>query len=104
MLGNGGIHSNGAQKHTTRSWYEPGTTSQVSSKPVDSSGLQSCPLHTNKQTDGKPENKGSLATTQKPENKGSLAPNRGRERERETERGRERDSERERDRERQRQR
>ena len=74
LQGNSGVHSNGAQKHTTRSRYEP--TSQVSSKSVDSSGLQSCPLHTNKhtnihtykhtniQTDGKSENKGTLTTTQ----------------------------------------
>ena len=27
LLDNGGVHSNGARKHTTRSWYEP--TSQV---------------------------------------------------------------------------
>ena len=66
MLGNGGVHSNGVQKHRTRSWYEP--TCEVSSKSVDSSGLQSCPLQTdiqtNIQTDGKSENKGTLATTQ----------------------------------------
>ena len=49
LLGNGGVHSNGAQKHTTRCWYEP--TCQVSSKSVDSSGLQSCPLHTYRQTE-----------------------------------------------------
>ena len=48
LLGNGGVHSNGAQNPRTRSWYEP--TCQVSSKPVDYSGLQSCPLHTNIQT------------------------------------------------------
>ena len=64
LLGNGGVHSNGAHKQTTRSWYEP--TSQVSSKSVDSwpPELSITYKQTDIQTDGKPETKGSLTTTQ----------------------------------------